>query len=56
MTKREHKQMIQIVLKGSFKNVYYCDIYCGQYSKSFTSTEIKEDVYNELKERDLLLK
>lgn len=56
MTKNEHKQLIFIHNYGSFKKAYYLDVYCGEYSKSWKSSEIKEDVYNELKERDLLLK
>jgi len=53
MTKQEHKRLITIVVKGSFKIAYYLDIYCGQYTKSWKTSQIKEDVYRELKERGI---
>lgn len=56
MTKREHKKMIEIKTGfAGYKRAYYNNIYCGEYSKSYTTTEIKEDVYNELKARKMLL-
>lgn len=56
MTKREHKKMIEIKTGfAGYKRVYYLDIYCGEYSPSYKISEIKEDVYNELKRRKLLL-
>ena len=56
MTKAEHKKLIQIVKTGSLVSAYYLDIFCGTYTKTWKVSEIKEDVYNELKERDMLLK
>ena len=56
MTKRDHKRMIEVRKIGSFKKAFYMDIDCGTYTVSWTNAEIKEDVYNELKQRDLLLK
>lgn len=56
MTKAEHKKLIEIVKTGSCASAYYLDIFCGTYTKSWKVSEIKEDVYNNLKERDMLLK
>lgn len=54
MTKRNHKNLIRIENNGVFKKAYYVDIYCGTYTKSFKDSEIKELVYNDLKENNLL--
>lgn len=54
MTKAEVKKNIIIIKKSCFYEVSYLDINCGTYSTSYKISEIKEDVYNELKERDLL--
>ena len=56
MTKTEHKRMITLEKKGSMINAYYLEIFCGSYTKSWKTSEIKEDVYNELKSRNMLMK
>lgn len=56
MTKKEHMSMIEITKKPCFKEAYYADMHCGEYTLSWTNKEIKEDVYHELKERGLLIK
>lgn len=55
MTKRDHKAMIQIKKNGSLKTVEYCGVHCGTYTATWTNSEIKEDVYQELKSRGMLL-
>lgn len=56
MKKAEHKRLIEIVKTGSLVSAYYLDIFCGTYTNSWKVSEIKEDVYNELKEKGMLLK
>lgn len=55
MTKRQHKQLIIVKTVGAFQVAEYGDLFCGRYSRSYKVGEIKEDVYNELKQRNLLL-
>lgn len=56
MTKREVKKniIIEQKYKGGNKIAYYMDLRCEEFSASWTTAEIKEEVYQELKARGLL--
>ena len=58
MKKRFYKKYVYIEKVGNIYKAYYndcseefSDMYCGQYSKSYTRAEIKEDVVKNLTER-----
>lgn len=51
-----YKKYINIVVGSCFKSVYYNDyvneeLYCGNYTKSWSNEEIKNDVLKELRRR-----
>lgn len=51
-----YKKYIKIAASSCFKSVYYNDgvneeLYCGQYTKSWSNEEIKSDVLKELRNR-----
>lgn len=51
-----YKKYIKIETKGAFRTAYYEDcknesIYCGTYTKSYSTEEIKKDVLKELRQR-----
>lgn len=52
---KAYKKNVIIEKKGSLKIAYYLldgeYIYCGQYTKSWTDAEIKEDVKKEIEKR-----
>lgn len=54
-TKKFYKKYVQIESKSCFKEVYYNDgelnLYCGSFTKSWTNTEIKNEVIEELEKR-----
>ena len=56
MTKAEHKKMITLEKRGGMTSAYYLDTFCGNYTASWKASEIKEDVYKELKAREMLIK
>lgn len=52
---RAYKKNVKIEKIGSFKKAYYNmngdEIYCGTYMKSYTDSEIKEEIVKEISKR-----
>lgn len=52
---KAYKKNVRIEKNGSFKKAYYkmddYELYCGTYMKSYTDSEIKDEVVKEISKR-----